>query len=436
MNFLVQPLADRLRPQSIESLVGQQQLLGKNGILTRIFIQDKIPSMIFWGPAGTGKTTVARLLLSKKNYFGETISATNTGIPDLKRIFELAKNKREDFGRSTILFIDEVHCFKKNQQDVLLPYVEDGTIVLVGATTENPSFELNAALLSRCRVIVFEPLPEESLELILSRAEQRENKQLRLTTEAQQLLLQLCGGDGRSLLNMCEELFTISNTSPLTVQELLCVVNRRKTSHDKKGDYHYNLISAFHKSLRGSDVQAALYWMSRLLEGGDEPHYIFRRLARAAVEDIGLADPRALEQVMAALQAFDLLGPPEGLLCLTQAVIYCATAPKSNAAYLAQSSAMAHAQKENYQNPPIHILNAPTKLMKDMGYSVGYIYDHDTPNCFSGQDYFPEKVVHQEYYQPQDRGFERDIKKRLQYWNQLRQNLIFAKMPVMDSKHK
>lgn len=419
----MQPLADKLRPNDISLLVGQEQLFGENGILTRVFRQDMVPSMIFWGPAGTGKTTVARLLLEKKNYFPEVVSATNVGIPDLKKIFDIAKNKYADFGKNTMLFIDEIHCFKKNQQDVLLPYVENGIITLIGATTENPSFELNSALLSRCRVIVFKTLDEDALSMVISRAEENENRKLPLTKEARRTLVELSNGDCRYLLNMCEELFTIDTKKKLNIEELLKIVNKRKASHDKKNDSHYNLISAFHKAVRGSDVQGALYWMARMLEGGEEYHYIFRRLMNIAVEDIGMADPQALVQVTSALQGFDLMGPPDGTLCLTHAVIYCATAPKSNAGYMAQSEVFKDVKENNYQEPPKHILNAPTKMMKELGYSEGYIYDHNTPMCFSGQNYFPDGVSRKEYYRPNERGFEREIKKRLEYWNSLREKL-------------
>lgn len=419
----MQPLADKLRPNDISLLVGQKQLFGENGILTRVFRQDMVPSMIFWGPAGTGKTTVARLLLEKKNYFSEVVSATNIGIPDLKKIFDIAKNKYADFGKNTMLFIDEIHCFKKNQQDVLLPYVENGIITLIGATTENPSFELNSALLSRCRVIVFKTLGEDALSMVISRAEENENRKLPLTKEARRTLVELSNGDCRYLLNMCEELFSIDTKKKLSIEELLKIVNKRKASHDKKNDSHYNLISAFHKAVRGSDVQGALYWMARMLEGGEEYHYIFRRLINIAVEDIGMADPQALVQVTSALQGFDIMGPPEGTLCLTHAVIYCATAPKSNAGYMAQSEVFKDVKENNYQEPPKHILNAPTKMMKELGYSEGYIYDHNTPTCFSGQNYFPDGVSRKEYYRPNERGFEREIKKRLEYWNSLREKL-------------
>lgn len=420
----MQPLADKLRPEQLGDFVGQKQLFGERGILTRVLIENNpIPSMIFWGPAGTGKTTIAKMLLNREGYFSQVISATNTGVPELKQIFQIAENKYKDFNKSTILFIDEIHCFKKNQQDVLLPYVESGVIILVGATTENPSFELNSALLSRCRILIFETLAEEDLELVISRAEKEEGKKLPLTKEARRTLMNLCNGDCRYLLNMCEELFFIDTKKKLTIEELLKTVNKRKASYDKKNENHYNLISAFHKSIRGSDVQASLYWMARMIDGGEEYHYIFRRLINIAVEDIGMADPQALVQVMSALQGFDMMGPPEGILCLTQAVIYCATAPKSNAGYLAQNEVFTDVKTNNFQIPPKHILNAPTKLMKNIGYSDGYIYDHDTALCFSGQNYFPEGLSRREYYKPNERGFERDIKKRLEYWNNLRNKI-------------
>jgi putative ATPase len=419
----MQPLADKIRPTNISLLTGQEHLFGEDGVLTRIFSQDKVPSMILWGPAGTGKTTVARLLLRKENFFSEIISATNTGVQEMRQIFQTAENKFKDFGKSTILFIDEIHCFKKNQQDVLLPFVENGTIILIGATTENPSFELNSALLSRCRIIIFRPLSDENLLLVLERAEKEENKKLPITDDARKTLVNVCNGDCRYLLNMCEELFQINSKKMLSVEEMLKVVDKKRATYDKKNDNHYNLISAFHKSMRGSDVQAALYWLARMLDGGEEHHYIFRRLLRIAVEDVGMADPQALVQVTSALQAFDMMGEPEGTLCLVQAVIYCATAPKSNAGYVAQNEVFEDIKKNNFQNPPKHILNAPTKLMKDIGYSDGYIYDHDTQSCFSGQNYFPEDMNRREYYRPNERGFERDIKKRLEYWNELRRKI-------------
>lgn len=420
----MQPLADKLRPNCIDDFVGQKHLFGSNGILTRVLVEDSpLPSMILWGPAGTGKTTIAKMLLSKNNYFNNTISATNVGVQELKQIFQIAENKYKDFNKSTILFIDEIHCFKKNQQDVLLPYIESGIIILIGATTENPSFELNSALLSRCRVLVFKTLDDNDLESVIIRAEKEENKELPITKEARKTLINLSNGDCRYLLNMCEELFTININKKITTKELLTIVNRRKSSYDKKNENHYNLISAFHKSIRGSDVQASLYWMARMLDGGEEYHYIFRRLLNIAVEDIGMADPQALVQVVSALKAFDMMGPPDGMLCLTHAVIYCATAPKSNANYIAQNEVLNDVKNNNFQNPPKHILNAPTALMKDIGYSDGYIYDHDTQFCFSGQNYFPDGVNRTEYYRPNERGFEREIKKRMDYWNNLRKKI-------------
>lgn len=419
----IQPLADKLRPNTIENLVGQTHLLSENGILLRVLEQEKIPSMIFYGPSGTGKTTIAKMLLNKENYFSEVISATSSGTPELKKIFDLAKNRLKDFGKSTILFIDEIHCFRKNQQDVLLPYIEDGTIVLIGATTENPSFELNTALLSRCRIIIFKTLGDEALLAIAQKAEEMENKKLPLTKEGRNILVSLSNGDARYLLNMCEELFSLEIKKTLTIDELTAILQKRHANYDKKNDNHYNLISAFHKSIRGSDVQASLYWLARMLDGGEEAHYILRRLMNMAMEDIGMADPQALVQVCSALTAFDLMGFPGGNLALVQATVYCATAPKSNAQYIAMEAVFEDVKKNNFQNPPEHILNAPTQLMKSMGYGKGYIYDHNTENCFSGQDYFPKDLKRREYYIPNERGFERDIKKRLEYWNSLREKL-------------
>ena len=417
----MQPLADKIRAKRLEDLVGQQHLLGDDCILDRVIKSGKIPSLILWGPAGCGKTTMARILCENENYFLEKISATSSGSADLKRIFDTAKYKLKDFGKSTILFIDEIHCFKKNQQDLLLPYVEDGSIVLIGATTENPSFEINNALLSRSRVLVFKALTGEDLKKLLLNAEAFLEKKLLLNEEAREFLIDACNGDARYLLNIVEELFDLNRE--FSVAELVNFIDKKFANYDKKNDNHYNLISAFHKSVRGSDVQTALYWAARMLNAGEHPHYIFRRLTAIASEDIGMADPQALLQVMAGLQAFDFIGLPEGLLSLTHAIVYCATAPKSNAQYLALAEAINDAKINNYQNPPMYILNAPTKMMKEMGYNKGYQYDHDTEFCFSGQHYFPEDLKRREYYRPNERGFERDIKKRMDYWNGLREKL-------------
>lgn len=419
----MQPLADKLRAKTVEELVGQEHLFTENSTLNRALSSDFLMSMIFWGPAGTGKTTIAKLLIKKENYFSEIISATNIGVAELKKIFELAQNRLKDFGKSTIVFIDEIHCFKKNQQDVLLPYVENGTIILIGATTENPSFELNNALLSRCKVIVFKALSEEALLKLIDRAERDLNKKLPINKEQKEILVSLCNGDGRFLLNMCEELFEVNSEKELTSEEVMNIIQKKGASYDKKNDGHYNLISALHKSVRGSDVQASLYWFSRMLEAGENPHFILRRIIRIAVEDIGMADPQALVQCISAKEAYDFLGSPEGELAIVQALIYCATAPKSNAQYNAFNEVFNDAKINNYQDPPKHILNAPTKLMKDLGYNEGYIYDHDTENCFSGQNYFPEKMKRREYYKPNERGFEREIKKRLEYWKNLREKI-------------
>lgn len=413
----MQPLADKLRAKKYSEIVGQEHLFTKNATLERAFNQNFIPSMIFWGPAGTGKTTIAKLLLQKENYFSEIISATDSGIGDLKKIFELAKNRLEDFGKSTIVFIDEIHCFKKNQQDVLLPYIENGTIVLIGATTENH------ALLSRCKVIVFKSLDEKALGKLIEKAENLYDKKLPLNEKQKDILISICNGDGRFLLNMCEEILETNCSENLNNDELMNIIQKKTSCYDKKNENHYNLISALHKSIRGSDVQAALYWVTRMLDGGEHPHYILRRLMNIASEDIGMADPQALVQVVSAKQAYDFLGSPEGDLFVIHAVVYCATAPKSNAQYLAKLNAMDDIKKNNYQNPPMCILNAPTKLMKELGYSDGYIYDHNTENCFSGQNYFPDGMNRKEYYVPNERGFEREIKKRLSYWNNLRKKI-------------
>lgn len=421
----MQPLADKIRPQTIKDLAGQEHLLGDNGILMRILDSDKIPSVILWGPAGCGKTTVAKILAEKSGFAFEMLSATNSGASDLKKVFETAKFRKAN-GKGTVLLIDEIHCFRRNQQDLFLPYIEDGTIILIGATTENPSFELNSALLSRCRLIVFKPLDNEALHTVLKRAEDSEGRELPLTIDARETLVALADGDGRYLLNMCEELFEtkLEDGKQLNSDELLELTQKRSPVYDKTRDSHYNLISAFQKSIRGSDVNAALYWMARMISAGENPHYVLRRLTVIAVEDIGMADPNALLQVTAARQAYDFLGSPEGDLAISQAVVYCATAPKSNAQYKACHSVYSDVKHTGTPNPPKHILNAPTKVMKDLGYHEGYIYDHDTPNCFSGQNYFPEELDgRRDYYKPNQRGFERDIDKRMKYWNGLRERL-------------
>ncbi|MFC1659750.1 replication-associated recombination protein A [Pseudomonadota bacterium] len=418
----MQPLADKIRPNKISLLAGQEHLLGKNGILTRIFESEQIPSLIFWGPTGCGKTSVAKLLAKKSGLHFEMLSATSSGAADLRKVFARAEENKK-LGSGTMLLVDEIHCFRRNQQDLFLPYIEDGTIVLVGATTENPSFELNSALLSRCRLLVFKPLDTEALDLIAKKAEESEGKKLPLDDDAKQTLYAMCDGDGRYLLNMCEELFALKKTKKkLNTDELLKTLQKRSPIYDKSRDGHYGLISALHKSLRGSDVQAALYWTARMMLNGEHPHYILRRLVRFAIEDIGVADPNALVQANAAKEAYDFLGSPEGDLAITQAVVYLANAPKSNAQYVAHNAVYGDAKQTGSLDPPKHILNAPTIVMKNEGYGDGYIYDHNTKYCFSGQNYFPEKMNRKEYYKPNERGFERDIKKRMEYWDNLRKS--------------
>ncbi len=413
------PLADRLRPQRLDQVVGQGHLLGPDGPLGRMVASGRMSSIVLWGPPGCGKTTLARLLAAHTDLQFEPLSAVFSGVADLRRVFEAAKTRRQD-GKGTLLFIDEIHRFNRSQQDGFLPYVEDGTVILVGATTENPSFELNAALLSRCRVVVLNRLDDAALEGLLLRAEEEEGRALPVTDDARQALRAMADGDGRYLLVMAEELFASPAGQVLDFAALAGVVQKRAPVYDKDRDGHYNLISALHKSLRGSDADAALYWMCRMLEGGDDPGYILRRLTRFAVEDIGMADPGALTQAIAAWEAYDRLGSPEGDLALAQLVLYLGTAPKSNAAYTAYKAARAAARKTGSLMPPKHILNAPTGMMKDLGYGAGYAYDHDTPDGFSGQDYFPEEMGRQQFYDPPERGFERDVRKRLAYWQRLR----------------
>jgi putative ATPase len=414
------PLADRLRPARLGEVVGQDHLTGPDGVLSRMIRSGSLGSMIFWGPPGTGKTTVARLLAGETNLAYEQISAIFSGVADLKRVFETARMRRTN-GRQTLLFVDEIHRFNRAQQDSFLPVMEDGTVILVGATTENPSFELNAALLSRARVLVFHTLDEDSIGLLLKRAEETEGKKLPLDEEARAVLLRLADGDGRAALTLAEEVWRAAKPGEVFDAEgIQRVVQRRAPVYDKSQDGHYNLISALHKSVRGSDPDAALYYLARMFDAGEDPLYLGRRLVRMAVEDIGMADPQALVIANAAKDAYDYLGSPEGELALAQAAIYMATAPKSNATYTAFKAATRAAKEFGSLLPPKTILNAPTKLMKEESYGAGYRYDHDEPDAFSGQDYFPEKMGRQQFYDPPDRGFEREIRKRLDYWSKLR----------------
>ena len=413
------PLADRMRPQRLEEIVGQDHLIGPNAPIGRMLAARQISSMILWGPPGCGKTTLARLIAEKVDLHFEMLSAIFSGVAELRKIFEAAKQRRL-MGRGTLLFIDEIHRFNRSQQDGFLPHVEDGTIVLVGATTENPSFELNAALLSRCQVFVLNRLHEGDLETLLKRAEELMGFSLPLNAEARIALIAMADGDGRYLLNMAEELFRLPPDIILDPAALTKAVQKRAPLYDKAQEGHYNLISALHKSLRGSDTDAALYWLARMLVGGEDPKYIARRLLRFAVEDVGLADPQALVQALSAWDAYDRLRSPEGELAIAQCVIYLGTAPKSNAAYEAMSGANEAARKTGSLTPPKHILNAPTRLMKDLGYGKGYNYDHNTAEGFSGQNYFPDGMARERFYQPVERGFEREILKRIEYWDRLR----------------
>jgi len=414
------PLADRLRPQSLAEVVGQDHVLAADAPLGRMVKGGRLASLILWGPPGCGKTTIARLLAQETTLEFEPLSAVFSGVADLRKVFDRAKQRRLG-GRGTLLFVDEIHRFNRAQQDGFLPYVEDGTVILVGATTENPSFELNPALLSRCQVLVLKRLEDTALRELLARVEALEGRDLPLSTDARAALIAMADGDGRYLLNLAEEVLTLAPDQPLDSAGLAAVVQKRVPIYDKGQESHYNLISALHKSLRGSDCDAALYWFARMLAGGEDPHFIARRLVRFAVEDIGLADPDALPQSIAAWQAFERIGSPEGELALAQAVIYLATAPKSNAAYKAYSGAARSAKDSGSLAPPAHILNAPTSLMRNLGYGRGYNYDHDAPEAFSGQDYFPDSLERQTFYQPVERGFEREIRKRLDYWARLRQ---------------
>jgi putative ATPase len=414
------PLAEKLRPRMLAEVVGQDHVLGADGALTRMLETRTLGSLIFWGPPGTGKTTVARLLADATDLHFEQISAVFSGVADLKKVFDTARARRET-GTGTLLFVDEVHRFNRAQQDSFLPVMEDGTVVLVGATTENPSFELNAALLSRARVLVFNSLTPDDVEKLFARAEAIEGRRLPLDAEARAVLVCMADGDGRAALTLAEEVWRAARADEVfgasALQEIL---QRRAPIYDKSADGHYNLISALHKAVRGSDPDAALYYLARMLDAGEDPLFLARRVVRMAVEDIGLADPQALIVANAAKEAYDFLGSPEGELAIAQAVVYVATAPKSNAAYKAYGAAMRAAKEHGSLLPPRHILNAPTRLMQAEGYGAGYEYDHDTPEGFSGQDYFPEAMGRRTFYDPPERGFEREIRKRLDYWAKLR----------------
>jgi putative ATPase len=418
-NDAPRPLADRLRPKTLAEVVGQDHLIGPDGPIGRMVAAKRAHSIILWGPPGTGKTTIARLLSHAFNLNYVQLSAVFSGVADLKKTFDAARARRKT-GQGTLLFVDEIHRFNRTQQDSFLPVVEDGTVVLVGATTENPSFELNGALLSRTQVLVLRRLDDAALETLLERAEKHFGEKLPLTDDARASLRAMADGDGRYLLNLAEEVAALKVVKPLDSAGLVAAVQRRAPLYDKSREEHYNLISALHKSIRGSDPDAALYWLARMLAGGEQPLYIARRLVRASVEDIGLADPQAVVQAIAAKDVYDFLGSPEGELALVQCVLYLASAPKSNAVYVAMGAAKRAAAEHGSLMPPAHILNAPTKLMKNLGYGKGYEYDHEAEDAFSGQNYFPEAMPREQFYIPKETGFEREIAKRLEYWAKLR----------------
>lgn len=414
------PLADRLRPTRLDEVVGQGHLVGPDGAITRMLASGTLGSLILWGPPGTGKTTVARLLAQESKLHFEQISAIFSGVADLKKLFEAARQRRAH-GQGTLLFVDEIHRFNRAQQDGFLPVMEDGTVVLVGATTENPSFELNAALLSRARVLVLRALDPAALGLLLERAERLEARALPLSAAARAVLIRMADGDGRASLTLAEEVWRAARPGEIfTDAQLQDIVQRRAPIYDKSEDGHYNLISALHKSVRGSDPDAALYYLARMIDAGEDPLFLARRLVRMAVEDIGTADPQALVVANAAKDTFDFLGSPEGELALAQAAVYLATAPKSNAVYTAWKQALKVARQAGSLPPPKHILNAPTRLMREEGYGAGYRYDHDEPDAFSGQDYFPQDLGRQSFFRPVERGFERELRKRMEYWARLR----------------
>jgi putative ATPase len=414
-----QPLADRLRPRTLGEVIGQDHLLGPDKPIGRMVAQRRLSSIILWGPPGCGKTTIARLLALETDLAFEPLSAIFSGVADLRRVFDTAKKRRQT-GGGTLLFVDEIHRFNRAQQDGFLPYVEDGTIVLIGATTENPSFELNAALLSRAQVLVLNRLSAEALEQLLQHAETVEGRPLPLDPAARTALIAMADGDGRFVLNLAEQVFTLGPAQPLDPEGLAELVQRRAPLYDKSQEGHYNLISALHKSVRGSDPDAALYWLARMLDGGEDPRYVARRVVRMAVEDIGMADPHALTVSLNAWETYERLGSPEGELAIAQSVLYMATAPKSNAAYKAFGAASQAAKQSGSLMPPKHILNAPTRLMKDLGYGRGYAYDHDQEDAFSGQNYFPEEMARQEFYQPTGRGYEKMLVERLAVWKRRR----------------